>query len=67
MPYFVYSDWSTVQNYSLMNVSVEHGRRISWAVRELMEEEKKQQDTITFLHGTQFCKETVSREWPIMQ
>ena len=29
----------------------EHGRRVSWAVKEMMDEDKKQQDSLAFLHG----------------
>lgn len=30
---------------------IDHGRRVSWAVRELMEEQKRQQDTYTVTHA----------------
>jgi hypothetical protein len=32
----------------------EHGRRVSWAVKELQDEEKRQQDSLSFLHGN-YC------------
>jgi hypothetical protein len=32
----------------------EHGRRVSWAVKELQDEEKRQQDSLSFLHGNSY-------------